>query len=129
MQRYYIAVPNKVKWTYQTIASWKNYSFTGTLEEAQKKAIELFIEEGHLDNDEILDCLSDYFDESTFNQISENWEDLLDEEKYKYCKNFYSDYLQFEIDDFNKGLTLWNNVSNDEKINSFQDELRVIELD
>ena len=36
-------------------------------------------------------------------------------EKYKYCKNFYSDYLQFEIDDFNKGLTLWNNVSNDEK--------------
>lgn len=33
-QRYYISVPNKVKWEYQTIPTWKNYSFTGSIEEA-----------------------------------------------------------------------------------------------
>ena len=32
--RYYIAVPTKVKrFSYQTIFTWKNYSFTGTHDE------------------------------------------------------------------------------------------------
>ena len=128
--RYYIAVPKKIKnWSYQTIPTWKNYSYTGTLEKAQMKAIELFVNEGNLDYDEILESLSEYHNPEIYNEIYENWDNFSEEKKYEYCKEFYKDYLEFEIDDFNKGLTLWDQVSNDSKKNIFNDELNVIELD
>jgi hypothetical protein len=85
-QRYYIAVPNKVKWTYQTIPTWKNYSFTGTLEEARQKALELFKQEGYLYDE--LEDLFEFYDEDKYNQIYEKWDNLDDQEKYECCKEF-----------------------------------------
>lgn len=128
-QRYYIAVPNKItNWGYQTMPTWKNYSFTGTLEDAQDKAIELFTEAGYLNEDDILDYLSDYYDENTYQKLYYSWDNLSDEEKHKHTKKFYVDFLRFEIDDVNKGLALWDEISNDQKKNIYQDDLKVIEL-
>ena len=48
MPRYYIAVPKLIKEpSYQTILTWKNYSFTGTYDQALIKAIILFRNEGY----------------------------------------------------------------------------------
>ena len=127
-QRYYIAVPKKIKnWGYQTILSWKNYSYTGTLREAQEKAIELFIQEEHISN--VLNELINYYDENEYNNICDKWNEYDEDKKYEYCKPFYNDYLEFEIDDVNKGLTLWEYVSNDEMKNYFDDEATFIELE
>lgn len=127
-QRYYIAVPKKIKnWGYQTILSWKNYSYTGTLREAQERAIKLFIEEEHISN--VLNELIDYFDENEYNNICDKWDELDEDKKYEYCKPFYDDYLKFEIDDVNKGLTLWDYVSNDEMKNYFDEEATFVELE
>ena len=126
-KRYYIAVPNKVKWGYQTVPTWKNYSFTGNLEDAQKKAIELFTNEGYLEEN-IIDNLVSYYDSESYDKIYENWDSFSEEQKYESSKDFYKDFLEFSIDDFNRGLTLWDEVSNDYKKNIFNDELKVIEL-
>lgn len=127
--RYYIAVPKKIKnWSYQTIPTWRNYSYQGKLKDAQLKAIELFVNEGHLDYDEILESLSEYHEPTIFDNIYENWENLSEEEKYEYCKEFYKDFLEFQIDEYNRGLSLWNDVDNDNKKNVFENELKVIEL-
>jgi len=127
-QRYYIAIPNNVKWTYQTIPTWKNYSFTGSLREAQEKTIELFKNNGNIDDDTILDSLSYYYDEKQYKIICNEWEDIDDDKKYEYCKIYYDDYLKFYIDDSNKGLALWDDVSNSDKKNIYAGELNVIEL-
>ena len=126
-QRYYIAIPNKVKWGYQTVPTWKNYSFTGSFEDAQKTAIELFTNEGYL-KENIIDNLVSYYDSESYDKIYGNWDSFSEEQKYKSSKEFYKDFLEFIIDDFNRGLTLWDDVSNEHKKNIFSDELKVIEI-
>ena len=126
-QRYYIAVPKKIKnWGYQTIPTWKNYSFTGTLREAQETAIDLFIQEGHLDN--ILDELDDYYNEQEYEKICEKWEDIDLDKQYEYLKVFYDDYLRFENDEYASGLTPWNNISPEDVKNYYEDDVTFIEL-
>ena len=132
---YYIAVPDKVKYSYQSFPTWKNYSFTGTLYEAQEKAIELFIKAGYLDEDIFIN-LSEYYldkfplgDEKYLDDLEENWDKFTDDEKRNHLKNFYDDYLEFYIDDFNRGLTLWKNVSDEDKRNVYSNNLNVIHLD
>ena len=126
-QRYYIAVPKKIKnWGYQTIPSWKNYSFTGTLREAQETAIDLFIQESHLNNP--LDELDDYYDEQEYEKICETWEDIDLDKQYEYLKVFYNDYLRFENDEYASGLTLWTNISPDDVKNYYEDEVTFVEL-
>ena len=125
--RYYIAIPKKIKnWSYQTIPTWKNYSFTGTLREAQEIAIDLFIQEGHLDN--VLDELADYYNENEYNKICEIWEDINEDKQYEYLKIFYDDYLKFEIDDVNKGLILWSNMFTEDFKSYNEDEVKYVEL-
>lgn len=135
IERYYIAIPNKVKYNYQSVPTWKNYSFTGTLYEAQEKAIQLFIETGDLDKD-MLTNLSEYYldkfplgDEKYLDDLEEKWDKFTNDEKRKHLKDFYDDYLEFYIDDFNRGLTLWKNVSNEDKKNVWTYNLNVIHLD
>ena len=98
-KRYYIAVPNKVNWGYQTVPTWKNYSFTGTFEDAQKKAIELFTNEGYLEEN-IIDNLVSYYDSESYDKMYENWDSFSEEQKYESSKEFYTDFLEFIIDDF-----------------------------
>ena len=133
-QIYYIAVPDKVKYSYQSFPTWKNYSFTGTLYEAQEKAIELFIKSGDLEIN-MMDNLIEYYlhkypcrDEKFLNEMEKNWNNYSEQDKKVYLKEFYNDYLEFYIDDFNRGLTLWKNVSDEDKRNVYSDNLNVIEL-
>jgi len=105
----------------------KNYRITCTLEYAQEKAIELFTKVGHLNGDDILDYLSDYYNENTYQKLYDTWDNLSDEEKYKHCRQFYVDFLRFEMDDVNKGLVLWDEISNDSKKNIYHNKLIVIE--
>ena len=127
-QRYYIAVPKKIeKWGYQTIPTWKNYSFTGTLREAQETAIELFTEEGHLEED-MLKNIEEYYDSGEFDKISSKWDEMSDDDQYETCKTFYEEYLKFICDDYNSGLELWDEVSNEYMKQPFNDEVVVIEL-
>ena len=135
IERYYIAVPNEFKYGYQSFPTWKNYSYSGTLIEAQEKAIELFVEAGYL-HENMLNNLSEHYldkfplgDEKYLDDLEENWDNFTIDEKRKHLKNFYDDYLEFYIDDYNKGLTLWENVSNENKKNVYSDSLKVIELD
>ena len=133
-QKYYIAVPNEFKYSYQSFPTWKNYSFTGTLIEAQEKAIELFVKAGYLDCNMLINLSEHYLDnfplgdEKYLDNLEENWDKFTIDEKRKHLKNFYDDYLEFYIDDYNKGLTLWKNVSDEDKRNVFSDNLNVIEL-
>ncbi len=134
-QRYYIAVPDNKKYGYQTIPTWKNYSYTGTLFEAQEKAIELFIKAGYLEND-MLTNLSEFYldtnpfgDEKYLDTLEELWETDNDIEKNKHLKKFYDSYLKYHQEECNRGLILWDNVDNENKRNIYSNNLHVIEIE
>jgi hypothetical protein len=61
--------------------------------------------------------------------LEEKWDKFTDDEKRNHLKDFYDDYLEFYIDDFNRGLTLWKNVSDEDKRNVYSNALKVIHLD
>ena len=127
-QRYYIAVPNKIEnFGYQTIPTWKNYSFTGTFEDAKDNAIKLFKHEGLIDDYHILDELDDNTEK--FNELYNNWDNLTEKEKDSHRKIAYDNILNFIIDEVNSGLILWDDICNEDKKNPFQKNLNVIEID
>lgn len=146
--RYYIAVPNKVEFSYQTIFSWENYSFTGTYEDAMKTAIELFIEHGYFDN--ICSDLEYFYKDNDSNEndndVDENdidneddenydgcwwldWDEWDIDEKWENCKDYFKDFFRFTQDEVNSGVALWKNVDYDSKKNWDETRLRVIEVE
>lgn len=130
MPRYYIAVPTKIeKFSYQTIFTWTNYSFTGSYEECIVKAIELFREEGYFKN--LIDDICNYYGEEDNIEIS----DILDalqnddyETMWENAPNYFKDYFDFVSDDFNKGIIEWDKFDNEYMKNWHEDKVHVIEL-
>ena len=157
--RYYIAVPDKVEFSYHTIFSWKNYSFTGTYEDAMKTAIELFIEHGYFTNicndleyfykkDEDENDDDDDVDENDKDDESENdkydedkddendddsrwldWDEWDIDEKWENCKDYFKDFFRFTQDEVNSGVALWKDVDYDSKKNWGETRLVVIEVE
>ena len=134
--RYYIAVPNKVEFSYQTIFSWENYSFTGTYEDAMKTAIELFIEHGYFDN--ICSDLEYFYKEDDDeNNVDENddecrwldWDEWDVDEKWENCKDYFKDFFRFTQDEVNSGVALWKDIDYDSKKNWDETRLKVIEVE
>ena len=131
--RYYIAVPTKVKrFSYQTIFTWKNYSFTGTHDEAMMTAIELFDEDGHFDN--IVDNLIDYYEkdhgENNANEEYKckwyDWDNWSIEEKWENCRNYFIDFFRLDnCDEIVSGVGLWKDYSNEFKKNWDEDANRL----
>ena len=130
--RYYIAVPNKVKFSYQTIFSWENYSFTGTYEDAMKTAIELFIEHGYFDN--ICSDLEYFYKDNDDNENDDecrwlDWDEWDIDEKWENCKDYFKDFFRFTQDEVNSGVALWKDVDYDSKKNWDETRLKVIEVE
>ena len=130
--RYYIAVPNKVEFSYQTIFSWENYSFTGTYEDAMKTAIELFIEHGYFDN--ICSDLEYFYKDNDDNENDDecrwlDWDEWDIDEKWENCKDYFKDFFRFTQDEVNSGVALWKNVDYDSKKNWDETRLKVIEIE
>jgi hypothetical protein len=127
IKQYYIAVPDELKLSYQSFPTWKNFSFTGTLEDAKNKAIKLFWEANYFDD--ILEKLVDYCDEEDvegYEDLCEKWESLSRQEKDEYCKLYYEDVLDFSSsDDVNCGLIVWNKIDNEHKKNYGSEYLNV----
>jgi hypothetical protein len=44
-------------------------------------------------------------------------------------KNFYKDFLEFQSEEYNLGLALWDDIDNEYKKNYYEDNLKVIELE
>jgi hypothetical protein len=130
--RYYIAVPNKVEFSYQTIFSWENYSFTGTYEDAMKTAIELFIEHGYFDN--ICSDLEYFYKDNDDNENDDecrwlDWDEWDIDEKWENCKDYFKDFFRFTQDEVNSGVALWKDVDYDSKKNWDETRLKVIEIE
>lgn len=130
--RYYIAVPNKVEFSYQTIFSWENYSFTGTYEDAMKTAIELFIEHGYFDN--ICSDLEYFYKDNDDNENDDecrwlDWDEWDIDEKWENCKDYFKDFFRFTQDEVNSGVALWKDVDYDSKKNWDETRLKVIEVE
>ena len=130
--RYYIAVPNKVEFSYQTIFSWENYSFTGTYEDAMKTAIELFIEHGYFDN--ICSDLEYFYKDNDDNKNDDecrwlDWDEWDIDEKWENCKDYFKDFFRFTQDEVNSGVALWKDVDYDSKKNWDETRLKVIEIE
>ena len=130
MPRYYIAVPDNKKWSYQTIFTWKNYSFTGTYEEAVIKAIELFSEEGYFEDykDKIYDF---YGTDQRYHMWEDAKEAWYNDDYESMCKNtfsFFEDYFQFESDEYNKGIIEWDKFDTEYMKNWDEDEVHIIEV-
>ena len=125
IQRYYIAIPERVANNgYQSIPSWKNYSFYGSLEEAKGLAYKLFSREGYFED--ILYELINYYGNSK--EIEINWNKWSIKEKITNCEEYFNDFFRFRKDEYNIGLALWNNVSNYDKKNIYSANLNLIEL-
>ena len=133
IKRYYIAVPNNNKpYTYQTIPTWKNYSFTGSYDDAMITAIQLFTDHGHFGNYNDKDDILFYYQ-----GLKENYEaDLSDyqdwdaEEKWHNFKEYYINYFDInQSDDYVSGVCEWDAVSNDFKKNWDDEYLTVIEIE
>jgi len=146
--RYYIAVPDKVEFSYHTIFSWKNYSFTGTYEDAMKTAIELFIEHGYFTNicNDLEYFYKDNDSDKNDNDVDENdinneddendddcwwldWDEWDIDEKWKNCKDYFKDFFEFTQDEVNSGVALWKDVDYDSKKNWDETRLVVIEVE
>ena len=130
--RYYIAVPNKVEFSYQTIFSWENYSFTGTYEDAMKTAIELFIEHGYFTN--ICSDLEYFYKDNDDNENDDecrwlDWDEWDIDEKWENCKDYFKDFFRFTQDEVNSGVALWKDVDYDSKKNWDETRLKVIEVE
>ena len=130
--RYYIAVPNKVEFSYQTIFSWENYSFTGTYEDAMKTAIELFIEHGYFDN--ICSDLEYFYKDNDSDENDDEcrwleWDEWDIDEKWENCKDYFKDFFRFTQDEVNSGVALWKDVDYDSKKNWDETRLKVIEVE
>ena len=130
--RYYIAVPNKVEFSYQTIFSWENYSFTGTYEDAMKTAIELFIEHGYFDN--ICSDLEYFYKDNDSDENDDEcrwleWDEWDIDEKWENCKDYFKDFFRFTQDEVNSGVALWKDVDYDSKKNWDETRLKVIEIE
>ena len=100
MPRYYIAVPKNQKFSYQTIYRWKNYSFTGTYDEAVIKAIELFSEEGYFKD--YKDKIYDFYGTDIayrMHDAYDAWADKDFESMWKNTASYFIDYFEFESDD------------------------------
>ena len=76
----------------------------------------------------LVENLYDYYNEDTLIELYESWDNLSEEKRKEYCKDFFKDFLEFQIDEYNKGLALWNDILNEEKKNIYEDKLNVIEL-
>lgn len=144
-ERYYIAVPNKVdRFSYQTIFTWTNYSFTGTYDNAMITAIKLFEEHGHFDN--IIDKLIDYYEKNKNISDKESdeesdvesdlkwydWDTWDAEEKWENCREYFIDLFNLEnSDEIISGVGLWHLYSNDFKKNWNEDgnRLHFIEIE
>ena len=132
MSRYYIAVPHLVKQpSYQTILTWKNYSFTGTHDEAIIKAIHLFREEGYFEN--LYNDIDYYYGDqgypnTDFNLLDDYWENEKYYELFTLIPEYFKNYFRFEADDYNKGVIEWDKFDNKYMKKWAEDEVYVIEL-
>ncbi len=130
MTRYYIAVPKNQNFSYQTICSWKNYSFTGTYDEAVIKAIELFSEEGHFED--YIEQITNFYDTEQryhmWEEAREAWYNEDYESMWKTAKSYFIYYFEFESDDYNKGIIEWDEFDTEYMKNWDEDEVIVTEL-
>ena len=129
MPRYYIAVPKNQKFSYQTIYRWKNYSFTGTYEEAVIKAIELFSEEGYFED--YKDKIYDFYGTDVAYRMHDAYDAWADNDYKSMWKNtasYFIDYFKFESDDYNKGIIEWDEFDREYMKNWDEDEIIVTEL-
>ena len=129
MPRYYIAVPKNQKFSYQTIYRWKNYSFTGTYDEAVIKAIELFSEEGYFED--YKDKIYDFYGTDVAYRMHDAYDAWADEDFESMWKNtasYFIDYFEFESDDYNKGIIEWDKFDTEYMKNWDEDEVIVTEL-
>ena len=128
MPRYYIAVPKNQKFSYQTIYRWKNYSFTGTYDEAVIKAIELFSEEGYFED--YKDKIYDFYGTDVAYRMHDAYDAWADEdfESTENTASYFIDYFQFESDDYNKGIIEWDKFDTEYMKNWDEDEVIVTEL-
>ena len=129
MPRYYIAVPKNQKFSYQTIYRWKNYSFTGTYDEAVIKAIELFHEEGYFDD--YKDQIYNFYGTDIayrMHDAYDAWADKDFESMWKNTASYFIDYFKFESDDYNKGIIEWDKFDTEYMKNWDEDEVIVTEL-
>ena len=130
MPRYYIAVPSKIeKFSYQTIFTWTNYSFTGSYEEVIIKAIELFQKEGYFEK--FIDDICHYYGEDNEIEMSEvldAWDNNDYETMWENTPDYFKDYFDFVSDDFNKGIIEWDKIDNEYMKNWYEDKVHVIEI-
>ena len=130
MPRYYIAVPKNQKFSYQTIYRWKNYSFTGTYDEAVIKAIELFSEEGYFED--YIEQITNFYDTEQryhmWEEAREAWYNEDFESMWKNTASYFIDYFKFESDDYNKGIIEWDKFDTEYMKNWDEDEVIVTEL-
>ena len=130
MTRYYIAVPKNQNFSYQTICTWKNYSFTGTYDEAVIKAIKLFSEEGYFED--YIDQITNFYDTEQRYHMWEEAREAWYNEDYKSMwentSSYFIDYFQFESDDYNKGIIEWDEFDTEYMKNWDEDEVIVTEL-
>ena len=129
MTRYYIAVPDKKKWSYQTIFTWKNYSFTGTYHEAIVKDIELFYKEGYFD-DYKYEIKNFYGTDVAYrmHDAHDAWADGDYESMWQNTSSYFIDYFQFDSDECNKGIIEWDKFDTEYMKNWDEDEVHIIEL-
>ena len=135
MPRYYIAVPKLIKEpSYQTILTWKNYSFTGTYDEALIKAIILFRNEGYFGEQGV-----DFYDKYEafwggavsviqIGGLMDAWANKNYEFVLKCCKYYFKEYFKFESDDVNKGIIEWDKIDPEYMKNYDEDEVNVTVL-
>lgn len=125
--RYYIAVPTIQVYGYQTTSSWTNFSFTGKYEDAIKTTIELFKENELLKDEAVLDKMRRVYMERHV-KVCDMWETLDENVKNIFRNKIYRLLIEYESDETNSGLILWDNVPNKHKMNIWSDDLNVIEL-
>ena len=130
--RYYIAVPKKIdSWSYQTLYTWKNYCFNGTYEEAIIKAIELFQDEGYLQETFIEDIFHYYGDDIIdidTDKLFEAFENKHYTSIFKYASKYFIHYFTLYSQDYNKGILRWDEIDSEYMTNPNEDTPHIIYL-
>lgn len=136
-QRWYIAVPRKLPFSYHRPPLWTNYRYEGTRDAAFAKAVQLFTDEGWIDDDTVMTTIEERemsaemeedggYDVDTWHARWASYTAAEQQRRIDQCKRTLVEWR--EGDEHNRGVIAWDDVPDEHKRCWGDDALEVVVL-
>ena len=120
LKDWYIAVPCNLPFSYHHPTLWNNYRFTGTIEHAYEKAIQLFMKEGLITDEIILYDIEQIENENEEGYDVLEWRTMWAQKSESYKTYRRQQYLKNRVawkqEEYNSGVIEWTHISDEDKV-------------